>query len=133
MRAVSSGKVGYFKLEETKGKNYFKLYDLVTSPQTKIIRTTDKTYQYVTIQPEKHYKILSDELMAEISEKFKEKRKYSTSLKQRLTDAGMEFEEVQCKTCSGKVLKIEYKTVEVVHGTNQRKRKENDSPEDSEK
>ena len=71
MRAVSNGKVGYFKLDETKGKNYFKLNDLVKSPQTKLIQTTAKAYQYVTIQPEKHYKLLDDAMMTQISEKFK--------------------------------------------------------------
>lgn len=131
MRAVSNGKVGYFKLDETKGKNYFKLHDLVKSPQTKLIQTTAKAYQYVTIQPEKHYKLLDDAMMAQISEKFKEKRKYSDALKKTLADAGIEYKEVLCKTCGGKVKKLEYKTVEVVHGLNQRKRKENDPPEDS--
>lgn len=114
MRAVSNGKVGHYKLEETKAKSYFKLYDLVKSPQTKLIQTTDRAYQYVTIQPEKHYKLLSDEMMAQISEKFKEKRKYSDSLKKTLTDAGMEFAEVVCRTCGGRTKKIEYKTVEIV-------------------
>ena len=132
MRAVSNGKVGYFKLDETKAKTYFKLYDLVTSPQTKLIQTTDRAYQYVTIHPEKHYKLLSDEMMAQISEKFKEKRKYSESLERTLKEAGMEYKVVQCKTCGGRVRKLEYKTVEVVHGSNQRKGKTNDPPEDSE-
>lgn len=131
MRAVSGGKVGYFKLDETKGKNYFKLHDLVKSQQKKLIQTTDRTYQYVTLSPGKHYKLLDDEMMAQITEKFKEKRKYSEALKKTLADAGVEYKEVLCKTCGGKVKKLEYKTVEVVHGSNQRKRKENDPPEDS--
>lgn len=131
MRAVNSGKVGYFKLEETKAKSYFRLYDLVKSPQTKLIKTTEKAYQYVTIQPGKHYKLLDDDMMAQITENFKEKRKYSDALKRTLADAGIEYKEVLCKTCGGKVKKLEYKTVEVVHGSNQRKRKKNDPPEDS--
>lgn len=114
MRAVSNGKVGYYKLEETKAKSYFKLYDVVKSPQTKLIQTTGKAYQYVTIQPGKHYKLLDDALMTQITEKFKEKRKYSAELKNTLQDAGVEFKEVLCKTCGGKTLKLEYKTVEIV-------------------
>lgn len=132
MRAVSTGKVGYFELEETKAKSYFKLYDLVKSPQTKLVQTTDRAYQYVTIKPDTHYKLLSDEMMAQITDKFKEKRKYSESLERTLKDAGMEYEVVLCKTCGGRTRKLEYKTVEVVHGSNQRKRKTNDPPEDSE-
>ena len=131
MRAVQKGKVGYFQLDETKGKNFFKLYDLITSPQTKLIQTTEKKYQYVTLKPKKHYKLLSDEMMAQISEKFTEKRKYSDSLKKTLDDAGMEYEIVKCRSCGGRVKKLEYKTVEVVHGLNQGKRKENNPPEDS--
>ncbi len=131
MRSVNSGKVGYFELDETKGKNYFKLYDLVKSPQTKLIQTTDKAYQYVTLKPNKHYKLLSDEMMEQISEKFKEKVKYSDSLERTLKDAGMEYEVVKCRTCGGRVKKLEYKTVEVVHGLNQRKRETNTPSEDS--
>lgn len=131
MRSVNSGKVTYFELAETKGKNYFKLYDLVKSPQTKLMQTTDKTYQYVTIKPNKHYKILSDELMERILENFTEKRKYSEALERTLKDAGMDYEIIKCRTCGGRVRKLEYKTVEVVHGLNQSKRKENTSPEDS--
>lgn len=131
MRAVSSGQVGSFELQETKAKSYFKLCDLVKSPQRKLIQTTDKKYEYVTLKPGKHYKLLSEEMMAQITEKFKEKRKYSAELKKTLADAGIDFEEVVCKTCGGRVKKLEYKTVEVVHGLNQRTRKENDPPEDS--
>lgn len=133
MRAVQGGKVGYFELTETKGKNFFKLYDLVKSPQTKLMQTTEKKYQYVTIKPNKHYKLLDDELMARISEQFKEKRKYSESLEKTLKDAGMDYKVVKCRSCGGRVKKLEYKTVEVVHGLNQGKRKENDPPEDSKK
>ncbi len=131
MRAVSSGKVGTFELSETKAKSYFKLCDLVKSAQRKLIQTSDRTYQYVTLEPGKHYKLLSDEMMAQITEKFKEKRKYSAELERTLKDAGMDYEIVLCKTCGGRVKKLEYATVEVVHGLNQRKRKENDPPEDS--
>ena len=131
MRSINSGKVGYFELAETKGKNYFKLYDLVKSPQTKLIQTTDRAYQYVTLKPGKHYKLLSYEMMEQISDKFKEKVKYSDSLEKTLKDAGMEYEVVKCRTCGGRVRKLEYKTVEVVHGPNQSKKQENTSPEDS--
>lgn len=131
MRAVSNGKVGSYELEETKAKSYFKLHDLVTSQQRKLIQVEKGKYQYVTLEPGKHYKLLSDEMMAYITEEFKEKRKYSKELENTLKDAGIEYEIVKCKTCGGRVLKLEYKTVEVVHGLNQRKRKENDSPEDS--
>ena len=133
MRAVKNGRVGHYELEETKGKNFFKLYDLVKSPQTKLMQTTDKAYQYVTISPKKHYKLLSDDMMAQISDKFTEKRKYSESLEKTLKDAGMPYEIVKCKTCGGRVRKLEYKTVEVVHGLNQGKRKKNNPPEDSKK
>lgn len=132
MRAVSSGSIGYFELDETKAKTYFKLHDLVTSEQKKLIQTSGRTYQYVRLVPGKHYKLLSDEMMAQITDKFKEKRKYSESLERTLKDAGIEYEIVMCKTCGGRTRKLEYKTVEVVHGSNQRKRKENDPPEDSE-
>lgn len=131
MRAVSSGRVGTYELDETKAKSYFKLCDLVKSPQRKLIQTGEKTYQYVTLKPGKHYKLLSDEMMAQLTEKFKEKRKYSVELERTLEDAGMDFEVVLCKTCGGRVKKLEYKTVEVVHGLDKRKRKENASPEDS--
>ena len=131
MRSVQNGRVGNLELAETKGKNYFKLYDLVKSPQKKLIQTSDKTYQFVTIAPKKHYKLLSDEVMEQISQKFTEKRKYSDSLEKTLKDAGMPYEIVKCKTCGGRVKKLEYKTVEVVHGLNQGKRKENNPPEDS--
>ena len=131
MRAVSAGRVGSFKLDETKAKSYFKLYDLVKSQQKKLIQTTDRSYQYVTLNPGKHYKLLDDVMMAQITEKFKEKRKYSIELERTLKDAGISYKTIICKTCSGKVKKIEYDTVEVVHGSNQRKRKENTSPEDS--
>ncbi len=131
MRAVQKGKVGYFELAETKGKNYFKLIDLVKSPQTKLMQTTQKKYQYVTIKPNKHYRLLSDEMMAQISAQFTEKRKYSDALKHTLDAAGIEYKIVKCRSCGGRVKKLEYKTVEVVHGLNQGKRKENDPPEDS--
>ncbi len=131
MRAVTAGRIGYFELEETKDKPYFKLYDLVTSPQTKLMQVKDKTYQYVTIHPGKKYKMLSKKLMAEISERFTEKRRYSDDLKKTLDDAKIEYKEVFCKTCGGRTRKLEYKTVEVVDGADKAKRKTNSAKKNS--
>lgn len=130
MRSVNNGNVGSLELTETKGKNYFKLYDLVKSPQKRMIQM-DKAYKFVTLVPNKHYKLLPDEVMSQIADRFTEKRKYSESLERTLKDAGMPYEIVKCRTCGGRVKKLEYKTVEVVHGLNQGKRKENNPPEDS--
>lgn len=125
MRAVDKGRVGYFDLKETKGKNYIKLYDVVKNRQRQIIRTDKNVYEYVQLEPDKHYQIPDDALLTEILSKFKEKRSYSANLVKILTDNGIPFEQKRCRTCSGNVVKVEYCTVEVVHGTDKAKRKEN--------
>lgn len=132
MRAVERGRVGLFDLKETKGKNYIKLYDVVTNRQRQICKIGN-TYQHVQLLPEKHYSIPDDEILNEILAKFKEKRAYSTKFIEELKEAGIPYKETRCKTCSGRVVKIEYCTVEVVHGTDKTKRKENDPKKDSEK
>lgn len=131
MRAVKSGKIGSFELKETKAKSYIALHDLVTSKQRQIIDTGDRVYRMVELEPGKHYEIPDDEILASISEKFKEKRKYSEQLKLKLMENNVKFEEVVCKTCGGRGRFLKYETVVVVHGSNKAKRKKNDPQEDS--
>lgn len=131
MRAVSRGRVGAFELKETKGKNYIALYDLVTSKQRQIINTGNNVYEAVELIPGKHYAIPDAEILERISEKFKQKRKYSDSLRMTLEEAGIPFREVICKTCGGRARHLEYDTVVVVYGSNKTKRQKDDTPEDS--
>lgn len=132
MRAVSRGRVGFYDLKETTGKSYIKLYDVVKDRQRNIIRTEGNVYKHVQLSPEKHYAIPPADILEEILSKFKQKRAYSASLEQALKNANIPYEEKRCRTCGGNVLKLEYPTVEVVHGTNKTKGKKNDSEEDSE-
>ena len=131
MRAAKNGRVKPYELKETKGKNYIALYDLVTSKQRQIIDTGDHVYRMLELMPGKHYESPPAEILAIISEKFKEKRKYSSELKRTLEEHKIPFEETVCKTCGGRGRFLKYETVVIVHGTNKTKRKKNDSPEDS--
>lgn len=131
MRAVSRGRVGAYELKETKGKNYLALNDLVTSKQRQIINTGNGVYQAVEIFPEKHYAIPEKEVLDAILDKFKEKRKYSESLKKTLTEKDIPFRDIVCKTCGGRARHLEYSTVVVVHGSNKEKRQTDDTPKDS--
>lgn len=132
MRAVRGGKVTSFELKETKGKNYMALHDLVTSKQRQIIDTGNRVYRMVELEPGKHYQIPEPEVMASISEKFKEKRRYSDSLKAKLIANNVNFKETVCKTCGGRGRFLVYDTVVEVHGSNKAKRKKDDSPQDRE-
>lgn len=132
MRAATGGKTQPYELKETKGKTYMALHPMVTSKQRNIIDVGGHVYRMIEMQPRVHYALPDDDVLANILEKFKEKRRYSTELKKKLDDGGVEYEETVCRTCGGRGRFLKYQTVVVVHGSNKRKRQENDTPEDSE-
>lgn len=132
MKAVRGGKVDSYKLKETKAKSYIALHELVTSKQRQIVDVGNRVYRMIELEPGKHYEIPPADVLASISEKFKEKRKYSEQLKLKLIKNNVSYEEVVCRTCGGRGRFLKYETVVVVHGSNKAKRKKNDTPEDSE-
>lgn len=132
MKAIKGGKVGSFDLKETKAKSYIALHELVTSKQRQLIDVGNRVYRMVELEPGKHYEIPPADVLASISERFKEKRRYSEQLKLKLMENNVNFKETVCKTCGGRGRFLEYETVVVVHGSNKTKRKKNDPQEDSE-
>ena len=80
-------------------------------PKTSKGRVSYNHYQ--RLEPGKIYETDDPAQIAYIKE-HKEKVKYNKSLEMALKDIGADYEIVSCKSCGGRVKKIEYRNVEVV-------------------
>lgn len=80
-------------------------------PQTKNGRVSYNHYQ--RLEPGKTYETQDPAQISYLKE-HKEKVRYNKSLESALKDIGADFEVIFCKSCGGRVRKIEYRNVEVV-------------------
>jgi len=75
---------------------------------------TKVTYNhYMRLEPNKVYET-NDEAQINYLTNKKERIKYRAEFEQALKDCNAEYEVIYCKSCGGKVRKIEYKVIEVV-------------------
>jgi len=99
---------------------YYKLIDAITSPQRlNAVGNVNGARRYVriTLYPNKKYELPEDELLLHSILDQKVRVKYSKEIENSLKAAGVEYTVKKCPSCSGKVLKIEYKIVEVCDET----------------
>lgn len=96
----------------------YKLIDVETSPVT--LRMFPKTVKghisyghYQTLNPGTVYET-DDPAQIDYLRNQKIKARYNPNLEQVLTDAGVPYEVIRCRSCGGRVKKIEYSQVEVI-------------------
>lgn len=80
-------------------------------PQTRNGRVSYNHYQ--RLEPGKVYETSDPAQIAYIKE-HKEKVRYTKLLEDALKDVGADYEVIFCKSCGGRVRKIEYRNVEVI-------------------
>ena len=96
----------------------YRLIDVETSPVT--LRMFPKTVKgrisyghYQTLNPGVTYET-DDPAQIDYLKNQKIKARYNANLEQVLKDAGVPYEVIRCRSCGGKVKKIEYSQVEVI-------------------
>lgn len=95
----------------------YKLIDAITVPLTLSIATRKGGYVhygYIRLEPNKVYEVPEgDDLMITSLKNCKSKKPYSETLEETLKACGATYKTEYCKSCGGKVRKIEYYVVEV--------------------
>lgn len=101
---------------------YCKLIDAITSPLTLNIAETKEmngkkiaSYKPRRFIPGKKYEVPEgDELFLRSLKDCTQKIKYDPSVEKALIDCGATYEIITCKSCGGRVKKIEYQVAEVI-------------------
>lgn len=96
----------------------YKLISIISIPVT--LRMFPKTTNgrtsynhYIRLEPGKVYET-DDPAQIEYLKGHKEKVRYRPELEKSLKEIGAEYEVIMCKSCGGRVKKIEYRNVEVI-------------------
>lgn len=97
----------------------YRLYSVETAPVT--LRMFPKTLKngtisyghYVRLEPNKTYET-EDEAQKKYLRENRTRVRYNANLEATLKNAGVPYEVVKCKSCGGRVKKIEYNQVEVI-------------------
>ena len=99
---------------------YCKLIDAIKTPQTLNLAETKiangkpmAVYKPRRFLPGKLYEILDDSLLLKSLKNCTRKAAYSAELEKELKACGVSYEVKMCKSCGGRVKKIEYHIVEV--------------------
>lgn len=95
---------------------YYKLVDVVDQPTVlSIVKRNGSAVRYCTLrlEPGKKYEIPEKDILDQLVNA-KKRVPYSARAEEKLLDAGVAYEKKQCKSCGGKVLKLEYNVVEVI-------------------
>lgn len=97
----------------------YRLWSVETAPVTlrmfpKTLRNGNISYgHYIRLEPNKTYETDDPAQMKYLRENTIRVR-YNANLEQTLKDAEVPYEVVRCKSCGGRVKKIEYNQVEVI-------------------
>lgn len=96
----------------------YKLIDIETQPV--VLRMFPKTVgghvsysHFQRLEPGKLYET-DDKAQMEYIREHSVKVRYNPSIEKSLKDAGIPYEIIRCKSCGGRIRKIEYKNVEVI-------------------
>lgn len=97
----------------------YRLYSVETAPVTlrmfpKTLRNGNISYgHYVRLEPGKTYET-DDEAQKKFIRENRIKVRYNANLEAILKEAGVPYEVIRCRSCGGRVRKIEYNQIEVV-------------------
>lgn len=94
---------------------YFKLIDAIDVPKNlSIVRRNGSMVRYgsIRLDPGKKYELLEEDVMNQLVNAT-EKTGYTPDKERRLKETGASYEKKYCKSCGGRVLKLEYKVIEV--------------------
>lgn len=97
----------------------YRLWSVETSPVTlrmfpKTLRNGNVSYgHYIRLEPNKTYET-DDPAQIKYLRENTIRVRYNANLEATLKDAGVPYEVIRCKSCGGKVKKIEYNQVEVI-------------------
>lgn len=95
----------------------YKLIDAITVPITLSVATQKSgyvRYGYMRLEPNKVYEVPEgDDIMLTSLKNAKSKKPYSEDLENSLIACGATYKVEYCKSCGGRVRKIEYYVVEV--------------------
>lgn len=96
----------------------YKLIDIETQPV--MLRMFPKTVgghvsysHFQRLEPGKVYDT-DDPAQMEYIREHTERVRYNAAIEKSLKDAGIKYEVIRCKSCGGRIRKIEYKNVEVI-------------------
>lgn len=95
---------------------YYKLVDAVDQPTSlSIVKRDGSSVKYCTIrlEPGKKYEIPEKDILDQLL-KARKQIPYSARAEETLRSMGVAYEKKVCKSCGGKVLKLEYNVVEVI-------------------
>lgn len=100
---------------------YCKLIDAIETPQTlnlaesKVVNGKRiAVYKPRRFLPGKKYEVPDDPVFIQSLKNCKQKVKYTPETEATLKECGSSYEVVYCKSCGGRVRKIEYHVIEVV-------------------
>lgn len=96
----------------------YKLIEIEKNPVTlrsfpKTVRNHVSYSHYQRLEPGKVYET-DDEAQIQFLKEHRERVRYNASLEDALKAAGIPYEVIRCKSCGGRVRKIEYNNVEVM-------------------
>lgn len=96
----------------------YKLIDIETQPV--VLRMFPKTVgghvshsHFQRLEPGKVYET-DDPAQIEFIKTHTERVRYNAAIEKSLKDAGIPYEVIRCKSCGGRIKKIEYRNVEVI-------------------
>lgn len=96
---------------------YYKLIDAINTPKDLSVVTRNGSavrYGRMRLEPKKKYEIPEDKTLWESILNAKEKTRWTKEREDLLKETGAKYSVVRCKSCGGRVLKLEYNVVEVV-------------------
>lgn len=96
----------------------YRLIDIETQPV--VLRMFPQTVNghvsyshFMRLEPGKTYET-DDPAQITYLKEHKVKVRYNAEIERSLSDAGIPFEVIRCKSCGGRIRKIEYRNVEVI-------------------
>lgn len=105
-------------------KGYYKLIDSIKQPQTVAVARKANgmiRHGHAKMMPGQKYDLEEgrgdgkvDPVLLESLRKYKVLKRKTADLVKTLEEAGVEYEEIACKSCGGRVMKLSYRIVEVV-------------------
>lgn len=122
MLSVIRNRNGYAELKKANSRSKIKVKLIDAIDEMQILNlplkgeNSKRVYKAVKFYPNEIYAIPKDDvvLLNAIKSRGMTKKAYSESFEKKLKNAGVEYTVTKCKSCGGRVKKIEYNRIEVM-------------------